>query len=291
MGWQNDTINYGGSVRMNLWNDAGSQSDWDTDNNAGTNEGMAFRHYSGWFHLRHIIQYSTSPYVIMYVNGVLMNIDTIYGYEDSTGYGTNYAPLTGNPFRVASDGGTSGNGYLGDTYFIEGQNLAPIGNFLEVDDLTNQTRAIEYAGTYTGNSFYFDYADSSHFGKDQSGLGNDYTSTSIGAEHQTIDTPLNNAGRNFAVWNPLWGRRSKMPKLTRGCRGGKSTDAAQTPIAATFGSLVDGKWYWEILPDSKGGSDCKIGVLNSSGQMTDVAQANHYYRLDLADTVETNFQI
>ena len=281
MGFQNDVINYGAGVR---WH-AGGQWDWDTDNNAGTNAGMAFRDYTDWFHFCHIIDYSTSPYVFLYMNGVLQDPNWIYGGKSGPGYATNYSMVSGDKLYICcSDGSDTGNGYFADTYWIEGQNLPPIGNFLEIDDLTNQTLAIKYPGTYTGNSVYFDYADSSDFGKDQSGLGNDFTSTSLGTQEQTIDTPQNNVGSNFAVWNPLWGRGTKMPKLTRGCRGGKSSDAAQTPISATFGNLVDGKWYWEILPDSKGGSDCKIGVLNTSGQMTDVAQANHYYRLYLADT-------
>ena len=285
LGFQNDVINYGGGVRMNIWSAHVSQSDWDTDNNAGTTAGLAFRDYADWFHFCHIIDYQTSPYVFMYINGVLQDPDWIYGGKSGPGYGTNYAPLTGNEMRVgSSDGSDTGNGYFADTYFIEGQNLPPIGNFLEVDDLTNETKAIEYEGTYTGNSFYFDYADSSDFGKDQSGLGNHFTSTSLGTQEQTIDTPQNNVGSNFAVWNPLWGRANKMPVLTRGCRGAKSPDAAQSPCTATFGSLVDGKWYWEILPDSKGGSDCQLGIINTSAEMVDVAQSQTYYRFYLADT-------
>ena len=281
MGFQNDTINYGAGVR---WH-AGGQWDWDTDNNAGTNHGLAFRDYTDWFHFCHIIDYQTSPYVFMYINGVLQDPDYIYGGKSGPGYATDYSMVSGDKLYICcSDGSDTGNGYFADTYWIEGQNLPPIGNFLEIDDLTNQTLAIKYPGTYTGNSVYFDYADSSDFGKEASGLGNDFTSTSLGTQEQTIDTPQNNVGSNFAVWNPLWGRGTKMPVMRRGNRGAKSPDAAQSPCTATFGNLVDGKWYWEILPDSKGGSDCFIGVLNTSGQMTDVAQANHYYRLYLADT-------
>ena len=99
-----------------------------------------------------------------------------------------------------------------------------------------------------------------------------------------IDSPKNTVGGNFCTWNPLWGRTSKMPVLSEGNLVGKSSDAAQTPISATFAGIESGKWYWEIEIKAKGGSDCKIGLVNSSGQMTDVSQSNHYYRLYLADT-------
>ena len=279
-------------MRMNLWNGSVSASDWNTSPDASnTGNGMSFRDYGGWMHLCHVTDYQTSPYVFVYINGVLMNPDKIYGNKAGPGYATNFAPTSGAAMNVActKDGNGPANGGLADTYFIEGQALNPIGTFLEIDELTNEVRAIEYDGpAMTGNSFYFDYADADDFGKDQSGLGNDFTETGIAAKYQLIDSPQSATGSNFAVWNPLWGRRAQMPKLKRGNRSAQAPAAAQSPCTATFGQLVDGKWYWEIKPDSKGGSDCFIGVLNTSGEMTDVAQANHYYRFYLADSGNKN---
>jgi hypothetical protein len=272
---------YGGGLRWHHWN--GSNSPWDWSTNASGATGMNIRDFTDWYHICHIVDYNTSPYVFVYINGVLLNGDYIYQTKSGAGYATNAAWLSGDTFFIGSNySGQSGCAYFADTYFIENQNLAPIGNFLEVDEDTNQTLAIEYTGSYTGNSFYLDYADSADFGKDQSGLDNHFTTTSIPATNQTIDTPQNTVGSNFCVWNPLWGRPTKMPVLSTGNKTGASSDAAQTPITATFGSLVDGKWYWEIDVAAKGGSDCKIGILNTSGQMADVNQSNHYYRLYLA---------
>ena len=172
------------------------------------------------------------------------------------------------------------NCYFADTYWIEQQALTPADTFGEFDEDTGVFVPIEYTGTYSGNSFYLDYADSANFGTDRSGLGNDFTVANIGVDRQMPDSPTN----NFANWNPLWGRTGKMPVLSEGNLIGASSDAAQTPISATFAGIQSGKWYWEIEIKAKGGSDCKIGLVNSSGQMSDVNQSNHYYRLYLADT-------
>ena len=262
LGFQNDTINYGGGLRLNLWNGAGaSHTDWDTDNNAGSNYGMAFRDYTDWFHICHIVDYSTSPYVFLYMNGVLMDPTYVYGLKNGPGYGTNYAPLTGNIMRIASsDGGDPGNGYFADTYFIEGQNLPPVGNFLEVDALTNETRAIEYTGTYSGNSFYFDYADSADFGKDVSGLDNHFTAASIPAKNQFIDTPQNTVGSNFSTLNGavnVYGSHTFSEGNRCLTRGGADTWGT---AVGTF-APDSGKWYFEgLLASSSGTLNTAIGL-------------------------------
>ena len=62
--------------------------------------------------------------------------------------------------------------------------------------------SIEYTGSYTGNSFYLKFDDNSNntsttFGKDSSGLGNNWTP--ISTYDAVKDTPTN----NFCTFNVL----------------------------------------------------------------------------------------
>ena len=242
----NHTELYSGGFRWHLWNGAGASTwDWNTYGNGSGN--MNMRDFTDWFHICHIVDYNTSPYIFIYINGILMNPGSIYNTKNGPGYATNAAWLLGDTFFVGSNySGQAGCAYFADTYFIEDQNLPPIGNFLEVDTLTNQTLAIEYEGTYSGNSFYLDYADSADFGKDVSGLGNHFTSANIPARNQMIDTPQNSVGSNFPTFNPL----CYSPNLTFSEGNRKITGANGSNSGNTISTMVPpttGKWYWEQL--------------------------------------------
>ena len=265
----NDLPGEGAGFRSNAW--SGSSSPWDWN----TNLKDQFRDYSAWYHVCHVIDYQTSPYVFLYINGVLQDINTIYGTKSGAGYGTNYSPVSGDTFFIGSNySNQCGNAYFADTYWIEQQALNPVGTFGEFDEDTGQFVPTKYTGTYSGNSFYLDYADSSNFGTDRSGLGNNFTVANIAATQQKLDSPTN----NYPVWNVLWGRTGKMPNTSEGNLEVTSPEAAQAPVTATFGGLVSGKWYTEVLMKTASG-DLSIGVLNTSGQMTDISTANgHAYR-------------
>jgi hypothetical protein len=245
--WQNDITAGGGGIRSNGWSGAVSAWDWDMDDNAGSAGGLAFRDYGAWYHLCHVIDYTTSPYVFFYVNGVLQDPSTIYGLKNGAGYGTNYSPVSGDTFYIAGNSGTAGcpTGYQADTYWIEGQALNPVGTFGEINEDTGQFVPIEYTGTYTGNSFYLDYADSADFGTDQSGLGNDFTANALTADQQSLDTPTN----NFATMNPLfkyWGGGSVINVMT--FSEGNLKTAASGGYGLATGTIApsSGKWYFEI---------------------------------------------
>ena len=49
----------------------------------------------------------------------------------------------------------------------------------------------EYTGTYTSQSFYLKFGDSSNLGLDSSGNGNNFSNNgnSMGADHQVLDSP------------------------------------------------------------------------------------------------------
>ena len=96
---------------------------------------------------------------------------------------------------------------MAEVHCIDGQALAP-SNFAETDEDTNEWKAIEYAGTYGNNGFFFEFENSAALGTDTSGNGNDFTSSGMDFRDQMIDTPQNSTGGNFATLNPLfkyWG--------------------------------------------------------------------------------------
>ena len=257
MGFQNDVIAAGAGVRWHF-----SGTDWDTDANAGSAGGTAFRDYSAWFHFMHVIDYSTSPYVFIYINGVLQDNNIAYGYKSGPGYATNYSMVSGDKFYVnCSDGNDTVNGYVAHTYFIEGQNLLPTA-FGEFDTDTNQWNPIEYEGTFTGNSFFLDYADASDFGKDVSGLGNHYTTGgTIPAVNQRIDTPLNTTGGSFCTLNGRdYGGNSSWfsngGELEHGCLMMSNTGQVGKARGTFPLDEVNGS-YWEVRWGSA--TDCNCG--------------------------------
>jgi hypothetical protein len=60
------------------------------------------------------------------------------------------------------------DGYLSETNFIDGQQLAP-SDFGEFDEDSGIWKPIAYEGTYGTNGFYLEFKDSSALGDDTSG--------------------------------------------------------------------------------------------------------------------------
>ena len=252
------TVGAAATVDLQLTNDevsnfiwsawSGSSQPW-VWTSSGT-PGMMLRDYAGWMHITHVVDHSTSPYVWLYLNGVLVD-PNIWGSKTGAGYAANYSPVSGDVFKIGSNNSNQlGSGYFADTYWIEQQALAPVGNFGEIDADTGQFVATKYAGpAMTGNSFYLNYSDSSNFGTDSSGLGNNFTATGIAATQQMIDTPQNSTGGNFCTLNPLnlGMNTASSGVLSEGnlYYASYNGTSGYNDTYGTF-SLESGKWYWEV---------------------------------------------
>jgi hypothetical protein len=170
--------------------------------------------------------------------------------------------------------GLSFDGYLADTYFIDGQALAPT-DFGAYDGNFYWTPKA-YTGTYGTNGFHLEFEDNSAstaaaIGKDTSGNVNNWTPNNI-----NLTTPENT--------NVSWDSMVDVPTLT-------STDVANfttlnpliasingstlseanlkftSPLAAVGGCLgtigvSSGKWYWEFTHGGivSGSNDLFIGI-------------------------------
>ncbi len=88
------------------------------------------------------------------------------------------------------------DGYMADAYYIDGNALEPV-NFGQL--INGSWVPKEYTGSYGGNGFHLNFADSANPGNDVSGNDHHLTANNLAINDQVIDTPTN----NFCTLNPL----------------------------------------------------------------------------------------
>ena len=114
-----------------------------------------------------------------------------------------------------------------------------------------------YTGAYGTNGFFIDGRDSSDLGDDESGNGNDFTSSGLAADDQVTDTPT----ENYATLTPL------IPVPSGTISNGnlnytRGSISAHGSVGASFTLPTTGKWYWEVTAAATGGNNEAIGVAN-----------------------------
>ena len=112
----------------------------------------------------------------------------------------------------------------------------------------------DYTGTYGDNGFRLEFDNSSDFGVDTSGNGNDFTATNFASTDQVTDTPTN----NFCVFNPLV-PTSNAVYSNGNLTTGESANSGINNMFGTFG-LTSGKWHWEVTTGGSGSSGNGYGV-------------------------------
>ena len=152
------------------------------------------------------------------------------------------------------------DGYLADTYFIDGSVVAP-SVFAEADGDTNQWKPknnsdVKSAVTFGTNGFYLNYSDSSSLGTDSSGKGNNFTPGNLVATDQVLDSPSN----NFATLNPLVPAAVSGSIFSEGNLKYRTykTGGDNVQGEGTIG-FTSGKWYWEIYLVGFEGSTARRG--------------------------------
>jgi hypothetical protein len=204
---------------------------------------------SAWYHI--VIKFngtSGSEEFKIYVNGENQTLTTSTALTaHQSNIGNTNAHYIGNNFNQSLDM----DGYLAEYHFIDG-------TALNADSFGETKSGIwvpkEYTGSYGTNGFYLDFADTSAFGDDESGNGNDFSVSGLTATDQVPDSPTN----NFCTYNVL--DRSTAYQSAQFLSQGnlnladwKSTEAAM----AIGGTMVmrTGKWYFEC---------CRIAAVNAS---------------------------
>ena len=161
---------------------------------------QVFRDASAWYHIILVADTTNaveSERIRIYVNG-----------ERVTNFATENYPTQNTPTDVntqvlhqigAQLSATyfSFDGYMAEIHLLDGLAYDP-SFFGEFND-SGIWIPKEYTGSYGTNGFKIDGRDSSDLGDDESGQGNDYTTSGLAAHDQVFDTPTN----NFCVLTPL----------------------------------------------------------------------------------------
>ena len=138
------------------------------------------RDTSGWYHIhwRNVSNTNTC-----HVNGRQFTTVSISG---NTAVHSTVAHGLGCR-STSNDTTTSFEGYIAEVLIFDG-------NAYEYTDVTDVKNGVLVPAdpsslTFGTNGAHLKFQDSSDFGDDTSGNGNDYTATNLGADHQVLDSP------------------------------------------------------------------------------------------------------
>jgi hypothetical protein len=194
----------------------------------------------------------------IYVNGVRQegtNNGTITsnldGYVNTTNFHTiGMWQATNQPY----------DGYLADTYFVDGTALDPtsFGEFKNGVWIPKR-----YTGSYGTNGFHLEYDSNAN---DSSGTGNNWTATNIVAGDYMLDSPTN----NYATLNPL------AVYVVTPTDGNLKFSGDSAGGHGTIGATV-GKYYWEVTYSAIGSGDGAIVGIRSMESIAGGATRNVGY--------------
>lgn len=169
------------------------------------------------------------------------------------------------------------NGYAARLIYIDGYKL-DASSFSEFD-ANGIDVPIDVSGlTWSGEACHLDFADSSDYGNDVSGLNNDYTDTNFAATDSMRDSPtddVDNGLANYPTLSPLYrGADSDVaPALTDGNLTISLAGATSGTRGSTMPIPTTGKWYFEITINAAGSDHRKFGIITTdSGCLFDAIE-------------------
>ncbi len=246
---------------------------------------QAFRDPSAWYHC--VVVYDSGNAISterarLYINGARVtdfgtetypsqNQDGIVGSNVNIGFG-----------RYISNGSNYFDGYLAEMNYVNGSALDP-SSFGEYND-SGIWIPKEYSGSYGTGGFFVDGRDSADLGDDESGNGNDLTTSGLASHDQMADSPTNNFCTINSVYadNAPAGNGGTLSNGNLQFVGGSSTFNTK---GLTFNLPKSGKWYFEYMIGGafdgfgfvKQGEQGTISAGDGAGQLS-VAQGGgiHY---------------
>jgi hypothetical protein len=227
-------------------------------NTAWLETSAKYRDRSSWYHVvlvANSTEATASNRLKLYVNGEQVSsfsTDNRSSIVLNQTWGINKNSVA---HYIGSEGGGGGylNGYLSESYFIDGQALTPT-DFGEFDADSGIWKPIAYTGTYGTNGFFLEFLDSSALGDDTSGNSNDFTVNNLTSIDQTTDTPTN----NFTLLNTL-NYSSSTRTYGEGNTAITASGSGDWNTALNNIGVRSGKWYAEFKINSVG-SFSAIGV-------------------------------
>jgi hypothetical protein len=226
-----------------------------------------FRDVSAWYHVMFSVdttQATSTNRVKIYINGSQVTDFSTGTYPAQNFDSAVNGNWSHNIGRDAQDGSGLFNGYLAETYLIDGQALTP-SSFGETDFDTGIWKPKAYTGTYGTNGFYLQFKNSASLGTDSSGNGNTFTVNNLTSIDQTTDTPTN----NFATINGVEGITKTLTD------GNLSLTGSNKSPRGTIG-FSKGKWYWECKLVTQISSEQVVGIVNETFNPTDTVGSDAY---------------
>jgi hypothetical protein len=244
---------------------------------------QVFRDPSAWYHI--VLAYddtqaTAANRVKIYVNGVQITAfgTASYPTQNFTSFFNGAQPHAIGRYAGAGSGSYY-DGYLAETYFIDGQALTP-SSLGSTNALTGVWQPAPYTGSYGTNGFYLPYTDNSALttssnvglGQDFSGNANYWTTNNIsitaGVTYDSmtdVPTLTNATTANYCVMNPL----TKAPNstLVDGNLLVGNTTASIENIRATMTTCATLS-YWEYVATTVS-SSIRIhfgGILSANAQ-------------------------
>ncbi len=167
------------------------------------------------------------------------------------------------------------DGYLAEIVWIDGTALDP-SSFGEYNSSGIWVPKDVSGLTFGTNGFHIDGRDASDLGDDESGNGNDFTTSGLASHDQVLDSPTN----NFCVISQInMGSATGVTLKNGGLEG--TTGGTPGNMPASF-SLDSGKWYWEVNNHANGsGNNFGVGE-------TPTGSFDQFTRGSNGNTVNTN---
>lgn len=225
---------------------------------------MAFRDTNAWYHIvihSDTTQSSSSDAFKLWVNGVAQ---TFSSYTWSYNQNANVNVFDGSSTRLnlGVRNETSSNfinGYLADTYYIDGSLIAYT-EFGETDSTSGiwKPNTEPTISSFGNAGVHLKYENSGTIGLDSSGNTNNFTAS--GTITQAEDTPSN----NFATFNPLdVPEVGEKPTYSYGNLQGVSTNGGHISGISSLG-MVSGKYYVELKATAGDTGNFLAGIITDS---------------------------
>jgi len=263
---------FGASTSNDAWNvTTGSHLSWSSNTLAfysgGTNyiiTNRVFRDPSAWYHIVLAVNTAGSgtDKIKLYVNGTLetsFSTDNRSSISGDLYIGDNVLHFIGGQVTTGTTN-AFWDGYIADFYYIDGSQLTA-DSFAETNS-NGIWIPKEYSGSYGSNGVKIDGRDASDLGDDESGNGNDFTTSGLAAHDQVADSPTN----NFATINSVYADNAPAGNAGTLSNGNLQYVGPGNSFAIkglTFDLPKSGKWYFEYMI---GGTNDGFGFVKQGEQ-------------------------
>ena len=266
-----DYFHLNGDLKLRYWSNESSASTFETN--------QLFRDFSAWYHIVLVNDRDNavgSEAVRLYVNGQRV---TSFAVNNISGRKSQDTMVNASSFlwmiQRFTSGTVHGDAYMAEIVFLDGT-ATDCNSFGEFNSSGIWIPKDVSGLTFGTNGFHIDGRDSSDLGDDESGQGNDFTTSGLAAHDQVFDTPTN----NFCVLNPLSKPSYDSGVTYRGVSGVNLSNISK-PSGNTngfaFGTMgvTSGKWYYELYTTTYPAVEALgIGWIDSENTQTATASGS-----------------